>query len=253
MANKFNMPTEVITLPSKGLLYPQSSPLSSGEVEMKYMTAREEDILTNQNYIKQGVVIDKLLQSMVVTKFDFNELLQGDRDALMIAARILGYGKDYPVSIFSQQTGTTVETVVDLTTLKEKELAEELKQANRINSFTYTLPTSGTTITFQLLTQGLENTIDKELDALRKLKTAVIPEITTRLKYLITSVEGSNKKEDIKDFIDNYMLASDTRALRNHIAKLTPGMDLTFSFEHDGYVEEGVQLPIGLDFFWPDA
>ena len=95
MENKFQFPTEVIDLPSKGLLYPEDSPLSSGKVEMKYMTAREEDILTNVNYLEQGIVIDKLLESLVVSKIDHNELLIGDKNALLIAARVLGNGKDY--------------------------------------------------------------------------------------------------------------------------------------------------------------
>ena len=93
--NKFKVPTETIELPSQGLLYPESHPLSSGKIEMKYMTAREEDILTNAAYIKQGTVIDKLLQSLIVTKFDYNDLLVGDKNALMIAARVLAYGSNY--------------------------------------------------------------------------------------------------------------------------------------------------------------
>ena len=93
--NKFNLPTEMVDLPSKGLLYPKSSLLSEGKIEVKYMTAREEDILTNQNYIKQGVVIDKLLQSLIVTKINYDDLLVGDKNAIMVAARILAYGASY--------------------------------------------------------------------------------------------------------------------------------------------------------------
>ena len=96
---ELKLPTEKVSLPSKGLLYPKDSPLASGEVEMKYMTAKEEDILTNANYIRQGIVIDKLLQSLIVTKFDYNDLLVGDKNAILVAARILGYGKDYTFEI----------------------------------------------------------------------------------------------------------------------------------------------------------
>src|SRR6056300_1721254 len=92
---EFSLPTETIELPSKGLLYPEGHPLSSGTIEMKYMTAKEEDILTNQNYIRQGLVIDKLLQSLIVTDVDYNDILIGDKNAVMLAARILSYGKDY--------------------------------------------------------------------------------------------------------------------------------------------------------------
>ena len=94
--SKFKFPTEVVELPSKGLLYPEDNPLSSGKVEIKYMTAREEDILTNTSYISDGTVLDELLKSLIVSKdIDFNDLLIGDKNALLISARILGYGSKY--------------------------------------------------------------------------------------------------------------------------------------------------------------
>ena len=111
--NKFKFPTEVVELPSKGLPYPESSPLSSGKIEMKYMSAREEDILTNMNFIRQGVVIDKLLQSMIVSEIDYSELLIGDKNALLVASRILGYGKDYEFEI-TDDFGQKIKTTVDL-------------------------------------------------------------------------------------------------------------------------------------------
>src|SRR6056300_1773849 len=107
---EFKLPTEVVELPSKGLLYPEGSPLVEGKIEMKYMTAKEEDILTNQNYIRQGIVIDKLLKSLIVSKINFEDLLIGDKDAIIIASRILGYGKDYNFTI----SGEDID--VDLTT-----------------------------------------------------------------------------------------------------------------------------------------
>ena len=95
MSSEFKFPTEIVDLPSQGLLYPEDNPLAGGQVEIKYMTAKEEDILTNQNYLAKGTVVDKLLQSLVVTEFDFNDLLVGDKNAILVAARVLGYGKDY--------------------------------------------------------------------------------------------------------------------------------------------------------------
>ena len=92
---KYDFPTEIVELPSKGLLYPKDNPLSSGKIEMKYMTAKEEDILTNQNYIKQGVVLDKLMQSLIVSPCNYDDFVVGDKNAIMVASRILGYGKDY--------------------------------------------------------------------------------------------------------------------------------------------------------------
>jgi hypothetical protein len=158
---EFKLPTETVELPSKGLLYPEGHPLASGKVEMKYMTAKEEDILTNQNYIKQGIVIDKLLQSMIITKFDYNDLLISDKDALMIAARILGYGKDYSF-IYNGQ-----EVTVDLTTLKEKPLDTSLIKTPKVNEFSFTLPSTGNEITFKLLTQGDDKKIEAELEGLK--------------------------------------------------------------------------------------
>ena len=97
--SEFKFPTEVIDLPSKGLVYPESNPLSSGTVELKYMSAKEEDILTNQNFIEKGTVIDKLLQSMIVSKINYDDLILGDKNAILVAARILGYGADYSVEV----------------------------------------------------------------------------------------------------------------------------------------------------------
>jgi hypothetical protein len=93
---EFKFPTEEIELPSKGLVYPNDNPLSSGKVEMKYMTAKEEDILTNQAYIRKGTVLDKLLKSLIIDKkINIDDLIVGDKNSLLIASRILGYGKEY--------------------------------------------------------------------------------------------------------------------------------------------------------------
>ena len=114
--SKFTLPTETIELPSKGLLYPKDSELAKGVVEMKYMTAREEDILTNQSYISKGTVIDKLLKSLIVSKIDYKQLLIGDKNAIMVAARILGYGASYKFTYNEE------EHEVDLSSLDNKKL-----------------------------------------------------------------------------------------------------------------------------------
>ena len=114
---KFEFPTEVVELPSKGLVYPEDNPLSSGQIEMKYMTAKEEDILSNQNYIEKGIVIDKLLQSLIVSDVDYKDLIVGDKNAIVIAARILGYGASYEVKKNHPQTGQSEIVSIDLTSL----------------------------------------------------------------------------------------------------------------------------------------
>lgn len=244
--SEFKMPTEVVDLPSKGLLYPKTNPLSSGNVEMKYMTAKEEDILTNQSYIQKGIVLDKLLQSLIVSDIDYNDLIIGDKNAIMIAARILGYGKDYSFQYKGQ------DVTVDLTTMQDKPFDESLITQG-VNEFKFTLPKSGTNLTFKILTHGDELKIDRELEGLKKISKDNVPELSTRLKYMITSIEDNREPKVIRGFVDNYLLAQDSRALREYIRKIQPDIDLKFDFDGPNGVEEGVALPIGLSFFWPDA
>ena len=243
---EFKIPTEQITLPSKGLLYPKESPLAKGEIEMKYMTAAHEDILTNANYIRQGTVIDKLLKALIVTDIDYNELLVGDKNAILIAARILGYGKDYTV------TYNGIETIVDLTQLSEKTVNESLFKAG-VNEFTFTLPKSENTVTFKLLTHGDEQKIDAEIKGLQKVNPNSSTDLTTRMKYIITSINGDRDQKNIRDFIDTYLLAPDARALRQYYNQISPDIDMKYKPNDENYVGEGIDIPIGLNFFWPDS
>jgi hypothetical protein len=240
--SEFKLPTEVVELPSKGLLYPEDSELAKGTVEMKYMTAREEDILTNQSYIKNGTVLDKLMKSLIVSKINFDDLLIGDKNAIMVAARILGYGNEYSFNYLGESH------TIDLSQIENKPLQEELF-SSRANEFTFTLPKSQNTITFKLLNHKDEQDISRELEGLKKINKDSSPELTTRLKYTITSVEGNREKKDIRNFVDNYLLAQDSRALREYIRKIQPDVDLTFF--PDGSSDR-VNIPIGISFFWPD-
>jgi hypothetical protein len=240
--SEFKLPTEIVELPSRGLLYSEDSELSSGKIEMKYMTAKEEDILTNQSYIKNGTVLDKLLKSLIVSKINFDDLLIGDKNAIMVAARILGYGSEYSFEYNGESQ------VVDLSTLENKSLKEELF-TSRVNEFTFTLPKSKNTVTFKLLTHKDEQDINRELEGLKKINKDSSPELTTRLKYMIVSVEGNRDKKDIRNFVDNYLLAQDSRALREYIREIQPDVDLTF-FPSNG--SNRVNIPIGVSFFWPD-
>ena len=242
----FKMPTETVSLPSKGLLYPKDSPLSKGEIEMKYMTAKEEDILTNANYIRQGTVIDKLLQALIVTPIDYNELLIGDKNAVLVASRVLGYGKDYPFIHNGQ------EVSIDLSTLEDKVIDESL-YVRGTNEFNFTLPYSGNNITFKLLTHGDEQKIDAEIKGLQKVNPNQTTDVTTRLKHIITSIEGKRDQKDIRDFVDNYLIAKDARALREYYAKIQPDINLIYKPEDGNYTGEGIAIPISLNFFWPDS
>jgi translation initiation factor IF-3 len=248
---ELKLPTEMVSLPSKGLLYPKESPLAKGEIEMKYMTAKEEDILTNSNFIRQGVVIDKLLQSLIITPINYDELLIGDKNAILVAARILGYGAEYEFK-YTDERGKEVEAKVDLSKLEEKTIDESLFKAS-INEFTFSLPKSGNVVTFKLLTHGDEKKIDQEIKGLQKVNPNGSYDVTTRLKHMITSINGERDQKSIRDFIDNYMLAPDARALREYYAKVQPDIELKYVPEDDSYTGEGIAIPITLNFFWPDA
>ena len=242
---EFKLPTETVELPSKGLLYPEGHPLASGTVEMKYMTAKEEDILTNQNYIANGTVIDKLLKSLIVTEFDYNDLLVGDKNAIMIAARILAYGKDYDAQLDGSKF------TVDLSQIEPKPLSEVIVKGK--TEFEFDLPHSGNKLTFKLLTHADEMKIDREIAGLKKIDKQSSAEITTRLKYMITSVNGSRTTADIRNFIDNYLLAKDARAFREYYSSIAPDIDLMVTYETANGTEEEAVLPITVNFFWPDA
>tara|TARA_B100000282_G_scaffold286496_1_gene253090 strand:+ start:7 stop:732 length:726 start_codon:yes stop_codon:yes gene_type:complete len=240
--SKFKLPTEVLDLPSKGLLYPKDNPLSSGQIEIKYMTAKEEDILSNASYISKGIVLDKLFESLIVTKINYNDLLIGDKNAVMIAARVLGYGKNYSFKYRGEDYN------VDLSKLENKKVDKELYKNG--NSFSFTLPNSGNKLKFKLLTHGDEIEVNKEVASLKRLKKDSDPSLSTRLKYIITEVEGDSSKSTIRDFVDNYLLARDARALREEINKVSPDIDLTFFPQGS---DEGKPIPIGINLFWPDA
>lgn len=241
--NKF--PTEMVELPSKGLVYPENSPLRSGSIEMKYMTAREEDILTNQNYIRQGIVLDKLLKSLIVSKVDYDELILGDKNAVLVAARILGYGKDYTFKYKGE------EVTVDLSECPLRYIDENSMTVG-VNEFKYTLPTAGTVVTYKILTNKDEKLIQAEIDGLKKLDKDSSSELSSRLKYAIQSVNGDREKTTIRDFVDNHFLARDSRAFREHLTKTQPDVIMEAAVQTSNGTEEGVSIPVTANFFWPD-
>jgi len=241
-APQYKFPTEFIDLPSKGLLYPKDNPLSQGKIEMRYMRAKEEDILTNANYIQQGIVLDKLLESLIVTKISLKDLLIGDKNAILVASRILGYGQEYEF----ESNGKIYK--VDLTKLEDKELPTDVNYSNG-NEFSFTLPASNVDITFKLLTHGDEAVIEAELKGLKKIyPNGNLPEVSTRLKHLITSINDNSERKIIREFVDNELLARDARALRQEIKRISPDINLTI--KDDG--GEDIAVPISLSFFWPD-
>ena len=243
---ELKFPTEVVDLPSKGYFYVEGHPLSKGKVEVKYMTAKEEDILTSQNLIKQGTVIDTLLQSLIVDKtINVNELLIGDKNAIMVAARILGYGKDYKFSYDGE------EQSVDLSKLEPVDI-DFSKFTKGVNEFSFMLPNSKRQITFKLLNGKDEKDIDAEIKSLQKISKNRSSELTTRLKKIILSVDGNSERTFVNSFVDNEFLSRDSLAFRQHLSSITPDIDMSTTLEINGEEQE-VTIPVTLRFFWPES
>ena len=249
-------PTEPIDLPSKGYFYSENDPLSLGYVDMKMMTAKEEDILTSQNLIKKGVVLDKLLESLIVTpNVNIDNLLLCDKNALFVAARRLAYGDSYgPLQIKCQKCYEESKQVVNLGELLEKPYEFE-KISKGHNNFEFQLPHSKRVVTFKLLTSKDEVDIDSELKATAKfVKSGGSTEITTRLKKMITSIDGKSDRAIINKFVDSELLSKDSMSLRTHARKLSPELDMTFNFTCPscGH-EERIGVPMTVQFFWPES
>jgi len=259
----YKFPTEIIELPSRGLVYSKDNPLSTGKVEMKYMTAKEEDILTTQSYIKDGSVLDRLFQSLIVgngegQSIKYVDLVTGDKNAIMIAARILGYGKDYEVEIQDPFSNNKQKETIDLTQFENKEYDGSNQVELHKNEFEFTLPSSGRKITFMAMSESKERKVKHEVEELkkanRKLKDETSRELTTRMKTMILSVDGDTDQKTINHFVDNELFAVDSKALRGYINQVVPDIDLTWEFvsEETGERRE-MLLPMDTGFFWPQS
>ena len=245
---QYDFPTEVIDLPSEGKVYPLDNPLSSGKVTLKYMTAKEEDILSSQNLIKKGIVLDKLFESIVVDDVKIEDITIGDKNAIILATRVLGYGAEYPMNFYSSKLGEQTEAIVHLSKVKTKEV--DLSIFSNKNEFEFTTPASNTKLIFKLLTHGDEKAIEKDITALEKFNKDSSFDITTRLKYMIISIDGNNEIGVINKYVSN-MLVKDSRAFRNYVKKIQPDMDMVYTHIHSDGEEEEVPITLGVNFFWP--
>lgn len=249
---KFSVPTEIVDLPSRGLIYSKDNALSSGSVEMKYMTAKEEDILTNVNFLRQGIAIEKMMKSLIKSDINYEDLIIGDRNGLLIACRILAYGKDYTFKYPHPKTGEDETITVDLQTLGYKEI--DYSKLNEKNEFTYELPYSKNTVTFKLLTVADDKKIDEEIKSLKKTLKAEAGTISTRLKYQITSVEGDRSIKSIRDFIEQgYLLSRDSIELRKEMTRVSPDIDTKVTLTFSDGEQLTVELPLGAEFFFPGS
>ena len=248
---KYDFPTEVITLPSQGKCYPENHPLASGEIEIKYMTAKEEEILASQNLIKKGVVLDMLFESIIADKsISADDILIGDKNAIVLATRILGYGPEYKIE-FTGEDGEKEQISIDLSKVQTKEV--DIEKLNRENLYEWVTPTTKSVLKFKMLTHGDEKKIEGDVRAMNRLnKGGVSAELTTRYRYIIQSVDGKEDTKSIVDFINNKFLSRDTRAFRNHLLELQPDMDMVFEYDNPISGEkESSPIPMGIGFFYP--
>ena len=247
--SEHKFPTEVIDLPSGGKVYGKESPLAEGRLEIKYMTTKEEDILMSENLIKKGVVIDKLLDSLIVTKGVKQEhLVLGDKNAVLVASRILAYGPEYTCEVTNPKNpDQQVEHTFDLSQCPFKTISEDIDYSN--NSFNFKTPIGKNKVKFKLLTGIEEKQIEKDLEQTKKF--GYNAEISTRLRYTITEVDGDKTPETITAFSQN-MLARDSMALRNYIQEISPDIDLTSEIEIGGE-PVSVSIPLTVGFFWPQT
>tara|TARA_B100000902_G_C27313279_1_gene919717 strand:- start:586 stop:1470 length:885 start_codon:yes stop_codon:yes gene_type:complete len=264
LVKETKFPTEIIDLPSKGIPYPEDNPLSSGKLEIKYMTAKEEDILTTQSYIQQGIVLDKLFKEMIISNGEgkavkYNDLLVGDKNAVMVAARVLGYGKDYEVTVTDPFSPEDTQTMnIDLTEIPDKPLNKLILDNPNVNTFEWKSPISKKTIKFKLMTHGTEKKIEYALKDVKKkqkkLKDPVDRSLTTRYKNIIVAVDGNEDINDINKFVDNDLLAMESRQFRAYIKELQPDIDMSITFVSDVTGDEReMEIPIEVSFFWPDS
>lgn len=249
-------PSEPIGLPSEGYFYKENSPLSNGLIDIKYMTAKEEDILTSQNLIKKGVVLERLLESLIVTPgANIDDLLIGDKNAIFIASRRLAYGDSYgPLEVACPKCTKENKCTVDLSLVKNKEF-DFTRFTRGTNSFEFILPASKKTVKYKLLTHKDEHAIEQEIASFVKInKNGSSPEVTTRLKRMILSIDGNEDRQLINKFVDNELLSKDSLALRSHVKEITPDIDMNFDFvcNECGH-EERVGIPLSVSFFWPKS
>jgi hypothetical protein len=248
------IPTAVVPLPSRGLVYPVGHPLANKEdVEIFGMTAQQEDILTNRALLKKGTVITELIRSCMVDKsVDVNSLTSGDRNALMVSIRITGYGADYTPTINCPACDHRQEFAIRLDGLNVKVLEVEPSRPGE-NVFAFQLPMSNKLVHFKFLTGREEEEIVATAEAKKKKGINSENTITTRLLYSIVAIDGNTDRNMIAQFV-KFMPARDSLALRKYIDAIEPTIEMKADFTCVSCAHsEVMSIPMGPSFFWPDA
>ena len=213
------------------------------------MTAKEEEILASQNLVRKGVVIDKLFESIIVDNVNIDDIVLGDKNAILLAARLLGYGPEYKIEV-TDEYGDPQEVTVDLSKVQTKEVDLELLSSE--NKYEFTTPHGKNKLEFKILTHGDEKKIDADIKALQRLNKGISAELTTRYRYMILSVDGESDTKSITNFINNKFITRDTKAFREYIGKITPDINMEFDYENPTTGEkEKRPIPMGVGFFWP--
>jgi len=250
----FEIPVETVPLPSAGICYNADSPLFQKQtVEIRAMTAKEEDILTSRALIKNGTVITQLLKSCLVDRdIDPAKMLSGDRNAVMTALRITGYGNEYKTEVDCPECGERSKQEFNLSELPIKRLQID-PVVPGANQFNFVLPVTKKDVVFKFLDGTDENEIQKVMERRKKQGAASESLITTRLQYSIISVAGITEKHKVNLFIRS-MPARDSLALRNYIDTHEPGIEMEAWMECPSCFETTeVKMPLGASFFWPDS
>lgn len=249
-----DIPQELVPLPSCGKVYPVESSLHNVDaVEIRAMTAREEDILTSRALLKKGTVISELIKSCLVDKtIPVNHLLSGDRNALMVSIRITGYGPEYNAEVECPECGIKSPHAFDLGSLPIKRLEIEPVAPGQ-NLFEFVLPYSKKTVRFRFLNGKDEEEISVTGEKQKKLGLSTESNITTTLLYSIVSIDGIEDRSKISNFV-KMMPARDSLALREFIRENEPGIEMRQETACNacGHVEE-VNMPLGVTFLWPQA
>ena len=236
---------EIVKLPSKGLFYPHGI----SEVMVEYMTSRDEDLLTTPSLIENGTVIDILLKRKIKTKgIHPDDLLVGDRSAIILYLRTSSYGSDYTVQVPDPRTGIPFTTKVNLLNLRYK---EPKKMPDGNGHFVFELPMRKKIVKFKLLTVGEETKIFKNAEAIKEVQNNEFSEYSTmKLKAHVVSIGDNTDRNYINKFIDA-MPALDSFSLRKEISEVSPDIDMSYEFmAKDGY-KFFANLTLGIDFFFP--
>ena len=248
-------PTEFVDLPSGGRYYQEGHPLHGQDtLEIRFMTAKEEDILTSQSLIRKGIVLDRLVDSVIVDKrITSNDLLVGDKNAVLIAARVTGYGEEYNVKISCPSCDSESEEeyiVSDIKVFKEPDTSAVTW--NEDGPFDIQLPMTKASVTCRLMT-GADESANTQRQRQMKKHRMQDNTLTTLLRTIVTKVNGNSDRSMINGFVEN-MPARDARHLRIKYAKAVPNVELRTLFDcHDCGESAEMEVPLNAGFFWPDA